>query len=278
MRAADALDPFHDDIDVALRDGVTAFLLAPRGENTLGGVCAVVKPGVDGRGARVVEDEVALKLSFAGHSLRGDRRPTSRAGAVALLREEMARARTDDGALELRKALDGEWPVLIDARDHGEIATALRTMKEFGLRGALVHASWASETADEIGATGASCIVGPLGPGDDRRVLEGPAALEAAGVKVAFGSDAPAGTRDALLVTAALAVRHGMSREGALRALTIHAAEIAGVPDLMGSIEAGKSADLLVIEGDPLDLSSRVHEVIIDGKTAFQRGKPKEAP
>ncbi len=81
-------------------------------------------------------------------------------------------------------------------------------------------------------------------------------------------------------MTAALAVRYGMSPEGALRALTLAPAEVAGVADRVGSIQPGKDADLVVVTGDPLDLSSRVDEVILEGEVVFQRKKApaKEAP
>ncbi|MCZ6603496.1 MAG: amidohydrolase family protein [Planctomycetota bacterium] len=275
MRAADALDPFHPSLGAALRDGITCHLLAPRGDNTIAGVCAVIKPSSGEGGARVLTDEAGLKLSFSSGSLRRDRRPTSRAGAVALFREKAASNERSD---ELGEALAGRWPVFVDASSRGEIATALRVIKEFQLRGALVHASWGRDLAEEILDSGLACVIGPLQMTDPREVLETAGALEGKGVKVAFGSDAPIGTRDSLLVTAALAVRHGMSRRAALRALTINAAELAGVSDQLGSLEAGKSADLLIMDGDPLDLSSRVEEVFLDGESVYRRKKAKEKP
>ena len=276
VRAADALDPFHPAIEAALADGITCHLLAPRGENTLAGICAVVKPTAGEDGARVLVEEVGLKVSFSARSLRRDRRPTSRAGAVALFREEAKKAWGADGSKELRRALSGEWPVFIDASDRGEISSALRVMKEFDLSGTLVHATWGRDLSRSIEGSGAACIVGPLGPGNPREVLETPGALEAAGVKVAFGSDSPIGTRDSLRLTAALAVRHGMSPKGALRALTLTPAELAGVADRVGSLEKGKTADLLILDGDPLDLSTRVVEVILEGKEAYVMDKERD--
>ena len=278
VRAADALDPFHPGIAAALAGGVTCHLLAPRGQNTLDGICAAIKPATGDGGARVLLRDGGLKISFSGASLRRDRRPTSRAGAVMLFREEAEKAGSGGGSAVLREALSGGRTVFIDARDRGEISTALQVMKEFGLQGALVHVTWGRDLAERIREAGASSIVGPLGWGDPREVLETPRALAEAGVRVAFGSDCPLGTQDSLLVTAALAVRHGMSREAALRALTLSPAEIAGVADQVGSLEVGKAADILVVDGDPLDLSTRVVEVILDGKTVYRAGEGKEAP
>ena len=91
--------------------------------------------------------------------------------------------------------------------------------------------------------------------------------LSDAGVKVALAMD-----RDetGLLTVALFAVRHGMSREKALRAITLVPAEILGVSGRLGSIEKGKDADLLILSGQPLVGTTRIEKVIIDGKTVHQ--------
>ena len=92
-----------------------------------------------------------------------------------------------------------------------------------------------------------------------------------AGVKVALQTDADNGKIGFLPISAALAIRDGLSEEEAWRTITINPAEILGVGDRVGSIEKGKDADLRITKGDPLDPRSRVHMVFIDGELVFSR-------
>jgi len=73
-----------------------------------------------------------------------------------------------------------------------------------------------------------------------------------------------------LPISAGLAVKHGLPYEEALRAITIVPAEILGVSDRVGSIEKGKDADLRILDGDPLELQTRVEMVLIDGEIAYK--------
>ena len=72
--------------------------------------------------------------------------------------------------------------------------------------------------------------------------------------------------RSALRDQAALAVRHGLPREEALRAVTSRAAALAGAGDRVGTLAPGRDADLVLFDGDPLEPSSRVLLVAVDGE------------
>lgn len=91
-----------------------------------------------------------------------------------------------------------------------------------------------------------------------------------AGVKVAIQTDEMSAVKY-LTINAALAVREGMSEEEALRAITINAAEIIGVADRVGSLEAGKDADIVVFSGHPFDYCSVPEAVIVDGQVVYRR-------
>jgi imidazolonepropionase-like amidohydrolase len=93
--------------------------------------------------------------------------------------------------------------------------------------------------------------------------------LSKAGIKVAIQTDGCSSVQF-LNVCAALAVREGMDEEEALRAITINAAQIAEVSDRVGSLEAGKDADVVVFSAHPLDVkNARAETVIIDGKVEY---------
>jgi imidazolonepropionase-like amidohydrolase len=86
---------------------------------------------------------------------------------------------------------------------------------------------------------------------------------------VALASGGQSGAID-ILTAAIFAVRHGMNRDEVLKAITITPAEILGVADRVGSLEKGKDADIIVLSGDPLNVTTRVEKVILNGKTVYQ--------
>ena len=96
--------------------------------------------------------------------------------------------------------------------------------------------------------------------------------ISAAGIKVAFMSNAPLTDLSDLRTSAIVATRYGLSPEAALKSLTINAAEILGIDRRVGSIEKGKDADLVILNGDPLEMTSGVEVVIINGEIVYQRG------
>ena len=73
-----------------------------------------------------------------------------------------------------------------------------------------------------------------------------------------------------------MAVGYGLSREDALRVLTVNPAEIFGVDDLIGTIEAGKIANLIVTDGDPLEIQTQIKHVFIGGKETSLENRHQE--
>jgi imidazolonepropionase-like amidohydrolase len=106
--------------------------------------------------------------------------------------------------------------------------------------------------------------------------IDGAATLEKAGVKLALHSDDGVIDSRFLIRTAGLAMRGGLSREGALKALTINGAEMLDLADRVGSLEVGKDADLAIFDGDPLSLYSKVLETWINGEQVYSRSEPKQ--
>jgi imidazolonepropionase-like amidohydrolase len=97
-----------------------------------------------------------------------------------------------------------------------------------------------------------------------------PGLMSAAGVKVAIQTDEMSAVKY-LSINAALAVREGMPEEEALKAITLHPAQIIGVADRVGSLEVGKDADIVVFNWHPLDYRSVVELVLVDGQVAYRR-------
>lgn len=247
-------------------------------------------------GMFVLKSPVALHVSFPG---RGGAYPASLMGAIAFVRqafldagsyrqevahytENGGRRPSYDPALEaLQPALNGSLPVAFDAATATEIRRVLALAREFKLKPIVCGAIEADQVTADLKGAGAPVVysldypVRPraLGPGSDEpvRVLRQranapkvPAALQKAGVRFAFTSGGLREPAD-FVRNAAKAVQAGLSREAAIRALTIDAAALAGVDARLGSIEKGKQANLIVTEGDLFDEGMSVRHVFVDG-------------
>jgi imidazolonepropionase-like amidohydrolase len=117
-------------------------------------------------------------------------------------------------------------------------------------------------------------IIGPLFTSRSKvelrnRSLANPGRLARAGVTIAITTDHPVVPINFLVHQATLAVKEGLDRETALRALTINPARILGIDDRLGSLAVGKDADVCVWSGDPLDVMQRVERAFIDGREIY---------
>ncbi len=156
-----------------------------------------------------------------------------------------------------------------------DIATALRLAAEFGYDLVLDHCTEGYLLVDKIAAAGVPVVTGPLITARSKvelrnRTLANPGVLAAAGITVAIATDHPVVPVHLLILQAALAVKEGMDREAALRAVTINPARIMRVDDRIGSLVPGKDADLVIWSGDPFDVMSRAEVAYIGGREVYR--------
>jgi len=265
-----------DDDSLWLRSGVTATYVSPGGRNLLGGYGAVVKL----TGA-VVRERAALAASFGETALDAFEVPTTRQGMVGLLRQTFVRAREDslvgDGGEAIGRVLAKEIPLHALVNTPDDILTAIRFAKEFDARLVLVSAMGGHEVASQIAAASVPVIVSPsiIGIGDGgpyegfAHTPRNAARLHEAGVTVALATFARGGRSVAL--EGVMAKAHGLPMEAALAAVTRDAASVLGVGDRLGTLEAGKDADLVLWKGQPLSTWAETRRVIVDGVTRFER-------
>lgn len=182
----------------------------------------------------------------------------------------------------LTKLLNQELTAFIECYRADDIMTALRIIDEFKLKAVLVGCTEGYRVSDEIAKREIPVIVSPFGVGPRRMEtkdlrIDTSAVLAEAGVKVIIKSDEVLGMGSLreLPLHAALAVKGGLDRNSALRAITINAAEVLGVAHRIGSLEKGKDADLVIFNGRPLHYRTRVDYVIIDGQVVFKRKSPQ---
>jgi imidazolonepropionase-like amidohydrolase len=240
-----------------------------------------------------------LKMANGTNSRRDPPFPGTRGKSAALVREQVVKAqayrdklaragdnpekRPDrDLAMEsLVEALEGKLVVHHHTHRHDDILTVLRLQREFGFRVVLHHVSDAWAVAPEIAAAGVPCSIilldSPGGKLEARDITwRNAAVLEQAGVLVGLHTDDPIIDSRLFLRCAGLAVRAGMTREGALRALTINGARILDLDRRIGTLEPGKDADFIVLNSDPLSVYTQVLETWVDGVNVFDRTQPED--
>ncbi len=200
---------------------------------------------------------------------------------IARAKQPKDRPERDLGLEVLVEAMEGKRVVHHHTHRHDDAITVLRLAKEFGFRVVLHHVSEAWKIADELAAAEAPCSIILLdSPGGKQEAMEidwkTGGVLEAKGVKVAFHTDDGITDSRLFLRSAGFAVRAGMSREGALRALTLSGAEMLDLANRVGSLEKGKDADFIVLSGDPLSVYTLVEETWVDGVRVFDRDDPED--
>lgn len=168
-------------------------------------------------------------------------------------------------------AIRGEMPVLFRVDSEWQIKTLLVFLEEFPeIRGVVVGGTEAYKVADELAAHDVPVIItsaySPT-PGRDESILasyRNAAFLHQAGVKIAFGTGSTSDVRK-LPYHAAHSVAFGLPVDEALRSVTLNTAEILGVDELVGSLEPGKRADILITDGDPLQALTWIHRMFVGG-------------
>lgn len=294
LRAIDAVNVRDRAFSEALEYGITAVSVGPGSANPVAGQVCVLRTC----GSYV--DKMAIKAPSAMKFALGENpkscynskeeTPVTRMAIAAVIREDLMKARRysedlcksqedeDTDPPELDVKCEALLPVLnreIKAHFHAhrsdDICTAIRIAKEFNLDAVIIHGTEGYLISEALKDADIPVSVGPIISARTKPELqhmerENAALLHQAGVCVAFNSDALVFPIDLLAASAAITVKAGMPWQAALEALTIRAAEVAGVSDRIGSIAVGKDADLLIFDEDPIGLLVKPKAVFVQGK------------
>ncbi|MDQ3650812.1 MAG: amidohydrolase family protein [Acidobacteriota bacterium] len=308
VRILDSINVRDSGLQRAQAGGITTVNVMPGSGHLLSGQTLYLKV----KDGRVVDDLLikdsnkiiagGIKMANGTNALRPAAPgpfPGTRAKSAALVREQFVKAQdyrekvrragTDasklpprDLAMEaLVEALEGRRAVHFHTHRHDDILTALRLAKEFNFRVVLQHVSEAWKVADEIAkAKAPASIIMIDSPGGKLETTDisftNGAALERAGALVGFHTDDYITDSRFFLRSAALAVRAGMSRDRALYAMTMAGATMLDLQTRIGTLEAGKDADFIVLSGDPLSVYSKVLETYVEGVKVFDRNNPQD--
>ncbi len=296
VNALDATNPMQRSFGSAREGGITTIQIVPGSGNPISGLGFACKTAGTIVDDMVVKAPTGLKGAFGENPKRasgGKRAPSTRMGTAALVREyfqnakaygeKKAKAQADGKPFDIDlnlepglMVLNGEIPFRAHAHRHDDIVTVIRLCEEFSINFSIEHCTDGHLIADYLGK---KQVVAHLGPGlSSRGKVEtanytdrNPAVLASHGVKVCLVTDHPFLDSRYFLAYGAVAHKHGLSQEETLKAMTINPAESMGVADRVGSLEAGKDADFIVLAGDPFSYKSVVLETYIEGKRVWER-------
>src|SRR2546427_1338489 len=313
--AADEVSLSDKRIETWRSGGFTTVVSSPKG-GIFPGQAAVLDLAGERAGDLVVKSPVAIPLSFQTSGGFGGGFPNSIMGVLAYVHQvwldtewsikaqatyeknprSVARPRYDRTEAALAEALEDHALVLIPANNAVQLRRALELVDRWHVNGVIYGGQMAYEVAPEIAAKKLAVLVNLKWPEAEKdadpedkpplrtlrfrdRAPSSPAALAKAGVKFAFYSGGITAPKD-ILKAAKKAVDAGLPEDAALRAFTLGAAEIFGLADRLGSIDAGKIANLVVADGNLFDEKTKVKMVFVDGEKFEVRepARPSEPP
>lgn len=301
MKASVAVSPHSEHIPITRANGVTTVVTAPGG-GLFSGQAALINLNGWVTREMLVKDSVAMVINFpreiqvSASTPERQRRDREEAREKRIdqikqtLRDAQAFAKLVDARVDhppnlmmesLVPVVKGQMPVLVSVESAQEIKEALAVTEEFKLKAVLSGCSEAWKVIDDIKKANASVLLGsieslPLNDSDpyDSQFTNA-AQLSKAGVKFAITAGGASNTRE-LPFLAGMASAFGLPKEEALKAVTIYPAQILGIADRLGSLEEGKIANIMLMNGDPLELATQVRHLFIAGKPVDLKNKHSE--
>jgi imidazolonepropionase-like amidohydrolase len=303
-----ALDGFHprdEELKYAFQNGVTTVSARMGSGNVVGGVICTMKTYGDVADHMLVRED-GMKAAMGEnpkrfHGEQKDRQPSTRPGVAATLRQALMdaedyaakREKADEedepfdrdlGLENLARVVEGDLPLRVHAHRADDIMTVFRIAEEFGIDDlSIEHATEGHLVAEEFAERDVPAVCGPSlysGAKYELRniTFETPGILHEAGVQVAIQTDAPVLPQRHLDVCVGLAVREGLPEEAALDVVTRNPAEILGVEDRVGTLEAGTDADVVVWDGPFYQFDTSAQHVFVDGEHVFDRAEDAVDP
>ena len=306
VRAIDAIWPDDPGIRMAQAGGVTTANIMPGSGNVIGGQTLYVKlRGTSADEMRVTgksgEVEILGGLKMAngenpkGYGRTKQQAPFTRMKIAQLQREQFVKAKEyqakrkadpaktprDLGLDPLVEVLEKKRTVHFHCHRADDLLTAIRISEEFGFELVLQHATEGYRIAPLLAekkiAVSLTLVDSPGGKAETMGLLdENAAELTKVGVRVTVNTDDYITESRFYLRTVAHAVRGGLTPAEALRCVTSNAAKVLHLDHRLGTLEAGKDADFVILSGEPTSVYTQVVATYIDGKPVFDRTKPSD--
>lgn len=294
LQCVEALRPDSMHIPIARANGITAALVAPSG-GMISGQSGLIRLTGWTPQEMVVKSPIAMHIDLPTlprpSAYRRETRPREEASKkIKELKNLFNKARFyqkrrqmaseklllpmpefDEHLEFLLPVVNGELPVMISVHGEKDILDAIKFVEEEKLKAIFFGVSEGWKVAEEIGKSGIPVVFYSLYAMPSKwedgydALYRNPSVLSQAGVKIAFSSSSASTAKD-LPYHAAKAAAFGLDKREALKAVTIYPAEIFGVDNLMGSLEKGKLANIVVADGDILEFRTHIKHVFIEGK------------
>ncbi len=298
LRAIDAVNPMDYCFTEAAKGGIGTVITGMGSANAIGGTFIAMKTHGSKRiDRRIIKNPVAMKMALGENPKsvyhEKEETPTTRMATASIIRENLYKTKRymeDLAEYEKTKGTDDETgkpdydikcealiPVLnreIKVHFHchraDDIFTAVRLAEEFNLDYVLIHATEGGLIADELDK-GTQCVIGPVfGDRCKPELMNADIStgkkLADNGIEIAICTDHPENPIQYLPSMAGLAMRGGLTEKQALEAITINPARFCGIEDRVGSLEAGKDADIVFFSGAFYDISKTPGLVILNGE------------
>lgn len=284
LRALDAYNAREELVGWLRSLGVTTIHTGPAPGALVSGQTMLAHTRGETVDEAMIRPLAAVSFTLGSGVSRNFESPGTRPKGMAMIRQALEDARDyqrqreeGNGAADLGKealvqVLEGEIPAVIHANTTVDIVGALRLAREYDLDLILSGAADAYMLIDEIREADVSVVLHPTmaRPGGEmaNAAFDTAARLEEAGIPYAIqaGYEGYVPKTRVVLFEAAVAAANGLDRGAALEAITLSPARILGLDDRLGSIEAGKQADLVLYDGDPFEYTSHVCQVLIAGE------------
>ncbi len=300
LSALDGINPFDICFADAYRAGVTSVCTGPGSANPVSGMAVLVKTYGKRVETMAVSSPVSMKFALGENPkcvYHGkSEAPQTRLATAALIKEALVKAKKyasamaeyqndpencdepeyDDKNEALAPVVNGILPAHFHAHRADDIFTAVRIAKQFSLKYTLVHCTEGYLAAEELAKEGISAILGPNMTDRSKPELknlsfENPKILNEHGILFSICTDHPETPIQYLPLCAALAHKNGLPYMTALEAITCNAAKILGVSDKIGMIKEGMDGDLVLFDGDPLNIYSDVIKTVINGEVVYEK-------
>ena len=299
IRVIDAIDPFDPAFPEVMKAGITTMFITPGSANPIGGQGSILKTCGKTVEEMIMVQDAGMKFALGENPKRvygsKNKAPSTRMGIAAIIREFLIKAKeyilkkeaaklkeermdTDFRLESLINVVTGKTSARFHAHKACDIMTAIRLSEEFGLDLILDHCTEGDKIIHELSGRNIPVVLSPLmnartKPETKDRNFEIAGTLANNGIQVAISTDGISQSARWLPLNAGLCIRYGMKEEDALKSITINAAKVLKVDDRLGSLEKNKDADIVIMDGHPLETRTKIGIVIINGKVRYLRAE-----
>lgn len=295
LNGLDGVNYFDESFEKALKNGITTIATGPGSANVIGGTFSILKTYGSPLN-KIFKNKSSMKAALGDNPKRiyssKGKAPFTKMAIASMIKDTLdstiayknkkiiktnKKEYFEENKIyeEMIPVIEGKMPLSVHAHRADDIIAALRIADEYKINLQLLHVTEGLKLIDEIKEQNIPCIIGPLMSFSKKVETKNKdysigKEFSKKGILTAITTDHPVVPIEYLTISAGLCVREGMDYMEALKSITINPAKILGIDRKVGSIEVGKDADIVIIEGKPLEVMSKVRYVVGKGKLVYK--------